>query len=312
MKPKIEEPVRLNRIVALGNQKGGVGKTTNTVHIAAALAEMGRKCLIFDLDMNHGATRHFGLPSDAFLGAFEVLTGDELPSGVILSNEDKELVQEGVELPDNLHLIPSRRKLEKIDKALAEKNKFVVTQDVLLEPLRTLDGIYDYIFLDTAPNATTPTIAAYKAARWFILSAIPDPFAIAGLNDALTDIQGAQQHGNPGLKLLGVVLSMVDKRTTLANQLSDYVERIFKADEAGQSAKFETSITRSTVIPQCQDKGKTLFETHPTHRVTDQYRSLAREVESRIDAFEQTVSKPAKDLVLTMPTQLHTEVAVNG
>lgn len=264
------------QVIALGNQKGGVGKTTNTVHLAAALAEMGRKCLIFDLDMNHGATRHFGIPAESFLGTFEVLTGEESPLDVIVSSQDDD-----VKLPKNIELIAARRKLEKIDQALAAKNKFLVTQDVLMDPIRELEGRYDYIFLDTAPNATTPTIAAYKAADWFILSAIPDPFAIAGLNDALTDIQGAQHHGNNRLRLLGVILSGVDKRTNLANSLSDYVEKIFMA-QSGKSAKFDTVISRSTVIPQTQEKGQTLFQTHPTHKVTDQYRALALEVEARI------------------------------
>ena len=154
---KDDNAKRQTHIVALGNQKGGVGKTTNTVHIAAGLAELGRRCLIMDLDMNHGATRHFGVSAEAFLDTFEVLVGDEDPSDVILTSED-----EDIELPENIHLIPARRKLEKIDQALAAKNKFVVSQDILLQPLSTLKGRYDYIFLDTAPNSTTPTIAAYR------------------------------------------------------------------------------------------------------------------------------------------------------
>lgn len=306
-----DAPIQKTHVIALGNQKGGVGKTTNTVHIAAALAEMGRKCLIFDLDMNHGATRHFGITADAFLGSFEILTGEEKPLDVILSSDDGD---EDFSLPPNIDLIPARRKLEKIDQALASKNKFVVSQDVLMHPLETLIGRYDYIFLDTAPNATTPTIAAYKAAEWFILSAIPDPFAIAGLNDALADIQGAQQHGNSKLKLLGVVLSSVDKRTTLANSLTDYVEKIFTG-AAGRSAKFETEISRSTVIPQTQELGKTLFQSHPSHKVTDQYRRLAREVEDRIRGVYGQASK-----IVTLPTpakevtehEVETEVAANG
>lgn len=287
-----EEPtIGQTHVIAIGNQKGGVGKTTNTVHLAVGLAELGRKCLIMDLDMNHGATRHFGIPADSFLGAFEVLVGEEQPLDVILTAED-----EDVELPENIHLIPARRKLEKIDQALASKNKFVVTQDVLINPLETLRGRYDYIFLDTAPNATTPTIAAYKAADWFILSAIPDPFAIAGLQDALTDIQGAQSHGNRKLRLLGVVLSGVDKRTNLANTLNEYVEKIFTPD-GGRSAKFDTLISRSTVIPQCQREGKTLFQTHRTHKVTDQYRELAREFEGRIATMAgKIVTKPVEEV----------------
>jgi chromosome partitioning protein len=263
-------------IIAVGNQKGGVGKTTTTVHLAAALGEAGRRCLIIDLDMNQGATRHFGIPSESFLGAFEVLIGDEQPEDVILTNDD------GVELPPNVHLIAARRNLEKIDQALLGINKFVITQDVLLRPLRSLAGEYDYIFLDTAPNATTPTIAAYKAAHYFLLAAMPDPFAVAGLNDALTDIQGAQQNGNPNLRLLGVVLSAVDgRRTRLATTLIGYVERQFAVGGLN-SAKFQTTVSRSTVVPEAQKVGKTLFQTAPTHKVCDQYRALARELETRL------------------------------
>ena len=264
------------RIIAVGNQKGGVAKTTNTVHLATALGEMGRQCLIWDLDMNHGATLHFGIPSEGFLGTFEVLIGEEQPEDVIITNDD-----EDVELPEHVHIIAARRNLEKIDQALVAKNKFLITQDVLLKPLQSLRGRYDYIFLDTAPNATTPTIAAYKAAELFILSAMPDPFAIAGLNDALADIQDAQRHGNPHIRLLGVILSGVDKRTRLASTLNEYVEQIF-APDGRRSAKFKTTISRSTVIPQAQKLGKTLFQTHPTHTVTEQYRALAREVETRL------------------------------
>jgi len=195
---------------------------------------------------------------------------------VIITNDD-----EDIELSEHVHIIAARRNLEKIDQALVAKNKFLITQDVLLKPLQSLRGQYDYIFLDTAPNATTPTIAAYKAAELFILSAMPDPFAIAGLNDALADIQDAQRHGNPHIRLLGVILSGVDKRTRLASTLNEYVEQIF-APDGRRSAKFKTTISRSTVIPQAQKLGKTLFQTHPTHTVTEQYRALAREVETRL------------------------------
>lgn len=273
---------KATRVIAIGNQKGGVAKTTNAVHIATALGEMGRRCLIWDLDMNHGATLHFGIPSEGFLGTFEVLIGEEQPEDVIITNED-----EDVDLPENVHLISARRNLEKIDQALVAKNKFIITQDVLIKPLQNLRGRYDYIFLDTAPNATTPTIAAYKAAELFILSAMPDPFAIAGLNDALADIQDAQRHGNFRLRLLGVILSGVDRRTRLANTLNEYVDQIFSPD-GRKSAKFRTTISRSTVVPQAQKLGKTLFQTHAMHMVTEQYRGIAREIEERLAEYEKS------------------------
>ena len=158
------------RIIAVGNQKGGVAKTTNAVHIATALGELGRQSLIWDLDMNHGATRHFGIAADAYLGSYEVLIGAETPENVIMDGSDQE-----IEMPKGVHLLPANRKLEQIDDTLASKDKFIIRHHVLIEPLKDLRGKYDYIFLDTAPNATTPTIAAYCAAEWFLLTAYSRP-----------------------------------------------------------------------------------------------------------------------------------------
>jgi chromosome partitioning protein len=264
-------------VIAVGNQKGGVGKTTNTVHIARSLVELGKKTLIIDLDMNHGATRHLGIEPEAFFGAFDMLVGDEPAENLAITHEEEE-----ANVPEGLAIIPASRKLEGIDQAIASKSKFVTPRDVLAGPLSSLRKMYDYIFLDTAPNATLPTLAAYMVADYFILSAMPDPFAIAGLNDAMRDIMDARERGNHQLSILGVIVSGVDKRTSLANTLSDFVERSFRASPEGESIKFKTSIGRSTVIPLCQKAGKTLFETHGAHKVTDEYRALAREIEDRL------------------------------
>ncbi len=279
----VKEKGRSARVIAIGNQKGGVGKTTNTVHIARALAEIGKKVLIIDLDMNHGATRHFGVEPEAFLGSFEMLSGAEPAENLILTHEEE---QEGVSLPENVDLIPAARKLEGIDQAVMSKSKFMTPSDVLKVPIASLRSKYDYIFLDTAPNATLPTLAAYMNADYFILSAMPDPFAIAGLNDAIRDIMDARSRGNSRLALLGVVVSAVDKRTSLANSLSDFVEKSFTGGSSKESVKFKTSIGRSTVIPQTQKVGKTLFETHSTHKITDEYRRLAEEIEERLVKIE--------------------------
>jgi chromosome partitioning protein len=127
----------------------------------------------------------------------------------------------------------------------------------------------------------------YKAASHFLLAAMPDPFAVAGLNDALTDIQGAQQNGNPGLRLLGVVLSGVDgRRIRLATALIGYVECQFAVGGQG-SAKFRTTISRSTVVPEAQRVGKCVFQTAPTHKVCEQYRELARELEVRLGRMRE-------------------------
>ncbi len=165
---------------------------------------------------------------------------------------------EEVELPENLHLLPARRNLEFIDQALVGKfGRFSDLGSVLKKPLKSLRGKYDYIFLDTAPNLTTPTIAAYKSAEFFLLSAMPETFAVQGLNNALKDIQSVREHGgNPKLTLIGVVLSNVDGRLTrLARELLSYVEETF-AKTPPWMRKYETTISRTTVIPAAQKVGQ--------------------------------------------------------
>ena len=301
---------RQTKIIAVGNQKGGVGKTTNTVQLARALAERRRKVLIFDLDMNHGATNHFGIDANVYAGSYEVLLGSETPDTVVLSRD----TEDEVWLPENVDLIPASRKLENIAAALAERNKMIDPHSILVEPLKMLRGVYDYVFLDTAPNATPPTIAAYKSAEWFLLSAMPETFAIQGLNAAIQDIHAARQHGNPRIQLLGVVLCRVDKRTRLSKQLMEYVEGSFLGDD-GINRTFTNSISHSTVISAAQKLGKTVFETDPEHKVTNEYRALAREVEDRLAVLtgEKPAAKPAAtDAVTPAQTAELMEAVENG
>src|SRR6476620_1016835 len=112
----VDHKERKGRVVAVGNQKGGVGKTTNTVHIARALAERGCKVLIIDLDMNHGATRHFGIEPEAFMGSYEMLEGEEPAQNLMLTKDEMEKGEGS--LPENLDLIPAARKLEGIEHAV--------------------------------------------------------------------------------------------------------------------------------------------------------------------------------------------------
>jgi len=302
---------RRAQIIAVGNQKGGVGKTTNTVHIAAALGEMGRKCLIIDLDPNDTATRHLGIEGEAFFGSYELLTGDESVQTVILKEDDPDL-PEGIGFPKGVHLVPSCRKLEILDDVLPEKQgKFYSARDILLDPLSTVFDKYDYILLDTAPNSRVPTKAAYLVADWFLLTAMPEPFAITGLTDALRDIQDAQRRLNPSLKLLGVIIAGVDRRTNLSNSLTEYVQTTFSTPD-GESAKFHTIISRSTVIPSAQKAGKTVFQTSPDHAVAHQYRALVTEIEGRIARLTPGLALPEPQRTMPSPPEPVSKEVVNG
>ena len=270
---------RNTQVIAVGNQKGGVGKTTNTVHLAAALGQLGRKCLVWDLDMNHGATLHLGIPPEAFDGTFMVLTEQRTPEEVII---DQTTDPSAIELPENVDLIPSSRELERVEAVLAAKDRFYDARRILIEPIKKLRGKYDYIFLDTAPNATAPTIASYVAADWFIISVIPESFALNGMRECLKDIRRARQPElNPQLQLLGVIVSGLDQRITLARQYTAEIQQLF-AIEGGPSRMFDTTISRAAVVPRAQKMGRTLFQTDPSHKVAKQFAALAKQLEDRV------------------------------
>lgn len=278
-------------VIAVGNQKGGVGKTTNTIQLAGALAERGRRSLLIDLDMTSGATKALRAPTDGWVSSYELLTGAENAEDTIITNDEEE-----VPLPPNVHLVPSSRKLAELDTFLAQ-NPWVIHQDMLLEPMRRLRGKYDYIFLDTPPQKTKTTIPALKVADYIVLSTMPDHLAVSALAEALQDIATAQKHANPQLALLGVIVCAVPRpKTRLARELVGYVERTC-VDTAGETLKFQREIARSVVIQEAQRMGKTVFQYQADHPIADQYRELARELEDRL-ALQKAAATPPRAKLL--------------
>lgn len=275
------EKIRNTVVIAVGNQKGGVGKTTNTIQLAGALAERGRKSLIIDLDMTSGATKALRAPTEGWNSSFELLTGAESAADTIITNEESE-----VALPPNIHLVPSSRKLAELDTFLAN-NPWVNHQDLLLEPINQLRGRYDYVFLDTPPTKTKTTIPALKAADFAVLSAMPDPLAVSALAEALADIVAAQRYANPNLALLGVILCAVPRpETRLARALVRYVQETC-IDHTGQTLKFRTEIGRTVAVQEAQRAGQTIMQYQGDHPVADEYRAWAKEFEERLAVIRQ-------------------------
>jgi chromosome partitioning protein len=179
-------------------------------------------------------------------------------------------------MPRGVHLVPSRTQLSELDSLLS---KFVDRTRILDRPIEFARRHYDLILLDTPPWAgATTTVSAYSVAEWFLLSAFPHPLSLAGLNEALKDIADVRAQRNPRLEVLGVILTCVDTRTNLAKDVEDLVAR----ELPGRA--FQTIITQANALPVLSGRGKTLFDSkiYATHKVTEQYRSLAAEVEERL------------------------------
>jgi chromosome partitioning protein len=230
-------------VIAVGNQKGGVGKTTNAVHVAAALGERGYECLVIDLDPAAGATKHLGVPENSFAGSLELLTTDETVESLVVTEK----------MPTNVHLIPSRTQLSELESVVS---KFIDRTKVLERPLCEARDRYDYIFLDTPPSAAAiTTVAAYSTAEWFLLSAFLHPLSLAGLTEAFNDIADVRKHRNRNLEVLGVVFTNVDGRATrLRSQLETIV------NEALPGRRFETCIPQAILLPELSGQGITLFQ----------------------------------------------------
>lgn len=266
---------KLGTLIAVGNQKGGVGKTTNSVNIAAALGQGGYRCLIIDLDPAAGATKHLGVHQNSFAGTLELLTTDEIIDHLVITEK----------MPRGVDLIPSRAQLSELDTVLS---RFVDRTTILDRPIAEARRQYDFIFLDTAPAAAEiTTVAAYATAEWFLLSAFPHPLSLGGLTEAFKDIADARRHRNPNLQVLGVIFTNVDGRAT---KLRAELEAVVNAALPGR--RFETSISQAILLPELSGKGKTVFQVpgFTKLKVAHQYLRLAAEIENRVlhrDAFLQ-------------------------
>lgn len=257
---------RTCRVVAIASAKGGAGKSTSAVHLAAALALRGLAVCVLDLDVNPGSSSYLGHPGEP-LGAFELLTGRAEFSEVTLR------VPVGAD-PEGpgIDLVPANAKLEEIDTALAEANLFANPLQCLHRPLEYARQRWDVVLIDTGPNLVTPTRASYTAADAILVCSLPDQASREGVARCLRYIEKARLAANPRLWLAGILLCMVDSRTTLEREHFEGMGPEMVA------AHLRARIPVAIAAQRVWKLGEVLFRNHPEHRTALAYQAAADEL----------------------------------
>ena len=249
-------------IVAVINQKGGVGKTTTAVNLAAQLASDKTPVLLVDLDPQGNATSGLGLPKDSLdPTTYEMLLGQATLEQVVRPAD-----REG------LYIAPANSNL-----AAAEIELVPMMQRELALRTALQVAAYSYVIIDCPPALGLLTINALSAANAIIMPVQAEYYALEGLGQLLATVQRVKQALNPSLDLLGVVLTMYDKRTSLSEQVMDELHNHF-GDKL-----FKTVIPRNVRLAEAPSFGKTIFEHDRWSKGARAYKNLAKEVNKRVN-----------------------------
>ena len=256
------------KIISLVNQKGGVGKTTTSINLSAALGKEGKKTLLVDLDPQRNATTGLGYSnSDYSADIYEVMTG-RCPI-------EKAIIKTKFE---NLSLLPSTINLAGVDvefvKNMLDNSEFKQNEQ-LKKVLDQVRDNYDYIIIDCQPALGVATMNALVASDSVIIPVQCEFFALEGITQLLNSIIMVQSSLNPKLRIEGVLLTMLDGRTNIGLEVIEEVRKYFK------DTVFNTLIPRLVRLVEAPSHGKPINEYDPTSRATEAYANLAKEVISR-------------------------------
>lgn len=267
----------MTRVVAVANQKGGVGKTTTTVNVAAWLADSGLDILVVDLDPQGNLTSTLGVDRSTIgESSYELLVGDASIADVTLP-----------EIRRGLDLVAARADLAGAEVELAG----LARKEMQLRSAMTYQmGMYDLILVDCPPSLGLLTINALSAADHVIIPIQCEYLALEGLMQMIQSIDLVRRRVNPGLDVLGVVMTMFDSRTRLSTDVVESVRSHF----SGHS--FETIIPRSVRLAEAPSYGQTIVEYAPASTGALAYRALAREIAGRLgieDRVREAGREPA-------------------
>jgi chromosome partitioning protein len=256
---------RPKRILAIANQKGGVGKSTTAVNLAATLGEAGEKVLLVDLDPQGNATSGFGLNrNQRELCIYNALLGDT-PLAEIIEPVASE----------NVFVVPATIQLAGAEIELVSAFSRESKLRQILEPVK---DEFDYVLIDCPPSLGLLTINALSAADGLLVPVQCEYYALEGLSKLLDSVRLVRTHLNPTLDVFGAVMTMYDSRTRLSQQVVQEVRDFF--DER----VFDTLIPRSVRLSEAPSFGQPVTLYEPNGRGAEAYRSLAKEVMQRVSA----------------------------
>lgn len=245
----------MGRIVAVFNQKGGVGKTTTVVNLAAALGAKGKKVLVIDMDPQGNSSSAFAKKNDEAASTYEWLIGAASAEEVICETEK------------NVHLIPSNADLAGLEIELAGRER---REHLLRDRMESLPE-YHTILLDCPPSLGLLSLNALAAADGVLIPIQCEYYALEGVGQLVRTLAGVQREVNPELAIEGVVMTMFDKRNNLALDVVDEVKRHFGKE------LYRTAIPRNIRLAEAPSYGSSVLVYDSQSKGAEAYRSLANE-----------------------------------
>lgn len=249
----------MGKIIAIANQKGGVGKTTTSINLAASLGVLEKKVLLIDADPQANATSGIGIDVDSVeIGTYQLLEHSSTAKEAIIKTETP-----------NLDIIPAHIDLVAIEIELVDKE---AREYMLKKALAEIKDDYDYILIDCAPSLGLLTLNALTAADAVIIPIQCEYFALEGLGKLLNTIKSVQKIHNPELDIEGLLLTMYDSRLRLSNQVVEEVQKHFN------DMVFQTIIQRNVKLSEAPSYGESIINYDAASKGASNYLSLAKEI----------------------------------